>query len=205
MLIVLFGPDGSGKSTLAKALEMELKRRNLKASISWMRGSHTLASILSKALSRLGAFKGGLNPYYGIAIPRSLTKLWQLLEWASAIPIILARYVLPSAFGRIVIGDRFVQDLIVWIAITTDDASFPNSLLSRHLLSLASRSGFHFLVTAKLEELVRRSGNDPEFLMKQLTLYEAIAKAMGAPVIDTTNKGIDESFEELLSKLGTAL
>jgi thymidylate kinase len=49
-LICFFGSDGSGKTALAMALTRELKRKNFKLTIAWMRGTHTLASLKSLLL-----------------------------------------------------------------------------------------------------------------------------------------------------------
>ncbi|MGB9622287.1 MAG: AAA family ATPase, partial [Candidatus Bathyarchaeia archaeon] len=47
-LICLFGPDGSGKSTLARALTKRLSDENFRVKLSWMRGTHTLASLVAR-------------------------------------------------------------------------------------------------------------------------------------------------------------
>jgi len=66
-LICLFGSDGSGKTTLAKALARELEDHGFNVRISWMRGTHTLASPLARFLSRFTLFRESDNPYYGIS------------------------------------------------------------------------------------------------------------------------------------------
>ena len=58
VIIYFFGPDGAGKSTLAKKLAWEIHKRGHKTKLSWMRGSHTIASLLAKILSRSDFFKG---------------------------------------------------------------------------------------------------------------------------------------------------
>lgn len=64
------------QATLAKALARGLENQGLKVKISWMRGTHTLASLLAKFLSRFSAFRGSDNPYYGIRIPKGFRRLW---------------------------------------------------------------------------------------------------------------------------------
>jgi len=200
-IICLFGPDASGKSTLARALVEELRRRGLKARSSWMRGTHTLASLIARLLSRLDALKGTDNPYYRIAIPKSLRRLWQLLEFSSALPVVLFRFVIPSALGYWVVADRYVTDLVAWVSITTRDRDYVRRWEARFLLALASRARVKVYVTAALEELIKRRGANARFLSEQMEVYERIAPIVGAKKLDTTNKGADDSLREVLSLL----
>jgi len=71
-IIYFFRADGSGKTTLARILAKRLKENGLRVRISWMRGSHTLASLVARLLSRFNVFMGCDNPYYKMNIPRSL-------------------------------------------------------------------------------------------------------------------------------------
>jgi len=109
--IYLFGPDGSGKSALAKSFRSYLFSRGVYAHISWFRGSHLLASVLAKFLSRFTPFRGYSNPYYRIAIPLKLRSLWILLEFSSLLPHYLLRRSL--SLLHLVIGDRGLLDFIV--------------------------------------------------------------------------------------------
>jgi len=80
-IIYFFGPDGTGKSTLVKALASELHKGECKLKLSWMRGSHTLTSLLASFMTKFDCFKGSDNPYYNIRIPKSLKRLWQVLDF----------------------------------------------------------------------------------------------------------------------------
>jgi len=80
-------------------------------------GTLTLVSLLAKFLSRFSAFRGSDNPYYGIRIPKGFRRLWQLIEFISAIPIVLIRFVLPNMLGFLVIAERYLPDLVAWISL----------------------------------------------------------------------------------------
>ena len=131
-IFYFFGPDGAGKTTLIKNLAKHLNK-NHKTKLSWMRGSHTIASFLAKILSRYEFFKGSENPYYNISIPLKLKNLWQFLEFVSALPVIIIRFVLPSLMGYWIIADRYSLDLAVWISMTTRDSSFLNKFQAKIL------------------------------------------------------------------------
>jgi len=201
MLICLFGPDGSGKSTLAKALAERFDKNKLKVRVSWMRGSHTLASLLARLLSKFSCFKGFDNPYYQISIPRNFKRFWQFLEFISLLPILLARFLLPKMMGYVVIAERYLPDFIVWVSLTTRDANYLRRLEAKFMLALSMKVNVRVYVTASEAELAkRRSGEvDREFLSRQLKLYDRMAKLVGAYKIDTTGRSVEETLNELLS------
>ena len=200
MIIYFFGPDGSGKTTLARLLIYELRRSGIRVKYSWMKGSHTFASLLSRFLSRFTCFRGWLNPWYGINIPKRMIKLWCFLEYMSALPIILLKYVFPSFLGYIVVADRYVLDLVVWVAlITSDNNVFLRSLFGRHLISLALRCKHRFFVVTDLRDLIERGGGETAFLKIQLHTYRSLN--IDSYTIDTTRKRPKESFKEILGVL----
>ena len=194
-MIVLFGPDGSGKTTLSRALARTLVDRGQPVKWCWMRGSHTFVSRLSRFLARFPAFHGSSNPYYGISV--SSSRLWFLLEYIGFLPIYILQYVLPTRLGYTVVSDRFTADLVVWVALVTNNPEVTDSLLARHLMALMRRAGPLFFVTAGLGPLVARSGEDPEYLRRQLALYEKLG--LNAHIIDTTDETPRDSLNRVLA------
>jgi thymidylate kinase len=178
--VCLFGPDGSGKTTAAKILAAYLRLRGVKARISWMRGTHTAASLLARAVRRLG-LKGASNPYYGIDVPPALYRLWWALEFLSALPIWMTRYALP----RNVVGDRCLVDLVVWVAATTD-TRFLETIWARAALALARRYTLVYLHAPPETAERRRGGPKPPNPPLMYALYKALADASGAVAVDTS-------------------
>ena len=156
-IICFFGPDGSGKTTIAMSLAEKLRSRSLKVKLSWMRGTHTLASMLAKFLSKFVTFRGSDNPYYGISIPSHMKRLWQLVEFVSVLPVLLVRFMLPSLLGYTIIAERYIPDFLVWVVITTDDSSYLSSISARFLLALALRAKAKIYVKADLQKLIESS------------------------------------------------
>jgi energy-coupling factor transporter ATP-binding protein EcfA2 len=203
-LMYLFGPDGSGKTTLAKALARELEGRNFNVRISWMRGTHTLASMLARFLSKFATFRGSDNPYYGMSIPSCMRRLWQLLEFISVLPVLLFRFMLPSFLGYTVVAERYVPDFIVWVSVTTRDEDYLERFEVRFMLALSVRADVRVYVTASEAELVKRRGGevDLKFLAEQIKLYNALARLVGSYRVDTTGRDVDSSLREVLGFLG---
>ena len=167
--------------------------------LCWMRGSHTFVSRLSRFLARFPAFHGSSNPYYGIAVPPSASRLWLLLEYLGFLPIYLLQYVLPSWLGFTIVSDRFTADLVIWVALVTDDPKVPDYLLARHLMSLMRRAGSLFFITAEVGHLVARSGESPGYLRRQLALYEKLG--LNTHIIDTTDEAPRDSLNRVLAIL----
>jgi hypothetical protein len=195
-VIFFFGPDGSGKSTISKSVATILTKYGLKVKISWMRGSHTLASILARCLHRIDGFRGSDNPYYKIRIPPKLRRLWQTIEFVSVLPILLVKFILPNLLGYVVVAERYLPDYIVWISLTTRDMTYENSIVAKFFKALANRAMIRIYMTASLEELYkRRPIIDSLPIEHQLTLYEDLAVELGALKLDTTKKTTSQSLE----------
>jgi thymidylate kinase len=201
VILYFFGPDGAGKTTLAKGLAEKIRDKNHKVKLSWMRGSHTTASLLAKFLSRSNFFKGSENPYYNINIPMKLKGLWQFFEFMSALPVIIGRFLILSFMGYWIIADRYTLDLAVWTCLTTRDLNFLDSPEAKVLIALAKKANVKFYVKADLETLRNRAEKLP-FPEEQIRLYDTLAQTVGATIIDTTNKSADDALQEVLKALG---
>ena len=202
VIVYFFGPDGAGKTTLAKKLAEKFHERGRKTKLSWMRGSHTFTSLTAKIFSKFDYFKGSENPYYNIKIPKNFNRFWQFLEFFSALPVIIGSFLIPSLIGYQVLADRYTLDLAVWIRLTTRDNSFLKRFEAKVLIAMSKKTNAKFYVTTNVEELKKRTAK-LWFPEEQLRLYNRLAVAIDAYTIDTTNKSVDASFQEVLNVLNT--
>jgi len=197
--ITLSGCDGSGKTTLAKVLASYLSRYG-SVRVFWFRGSHLFASLLLRALSRFGAFRGGCNPYYGVCVPGRLRRLWIHVEFWSAMPYILLRALLSRVFDFLVC-DRGVADFIAWVVATLGYPRFLSTLYGRFLLRLASREGAVYLY-ADRDVLVRRADVPAGFVRRELAVYSALMEGLARCRVDTGRLRPAEAAARILKCLG---
>jgi hypothetical protein len=196
--LLFFGPDGSGKTTIAKASAAHLRKKGFRVKVSWMRGTHTFASFIAVFLSKFAVFKGTANPYYNISIPDKLRKVWQAIEFVSALPIVLLRYTIPSVCGFYVVGERCPIDFIVWVAFTTEDESYLNGFASRTLRTLTLKNSKAVYITADFNTLLtRRKDITPNKLSIQQSLYRKISASINAYTLNTTQRNPQVSLEKL--------
>ncbi|MEM2780187.1 MAG: AAA family ATPase [Candidatus Bathyarchaeia archaeon] len=197
-IICLLGPDGSGKTTLARELAKNFSAMGFKVKVSWMRGTHTLASLIARFISNFSIFRGSQNIYYGIIIPKGLVKMWHFLEFVSVMPIFLIKFLFPSLLGYIVVGERGLLDFIIWVSMTTDSPNFVGSFLGRATLAIALKYSFNIYIKADLIVLASRKRDSSKTLRLQLSLYDPLAKSLGIFTVDTTNKTPKNSLTEIL-------
>ncbi len=198
------GADGAGKTTLATLYALWLRNQGLKVRVSWLRGTHTIASIIARFLRKFRVFEGSCNPYYNICIPVKLKQIWVWIEFFSMLPIFFLRFLIPSLLGYVVIGERGLIDFVVWLIITLRDPNIIQSLVSRFVLVLSQRTCFNIYVYADLGVLLarRKHSRDEHLLPIQLIVYNAIVKAFQIPVIDTSVSTISESMMKILKVIG---
>jgi energy-coupling factor transporter ATP-binding protein EcfA2 len=186
VFVVLSGADGSGKTTAARLLASLLSLRG-PVCTHWLRGSHLLASLLARFLSRFRAFRGGCNPYYGICVPKGLRGVWAFIEFWSLVPHLLARSLLRRLCAFLVC-DRGSLDFLVWLVSTLGSASLLRGVYGGFLLRLARGEGPVYLY-ADLRALARRADVPRGFLIRELAAYSVLAGCVARCSIDTGANG----------------
>jgi len=196
--IVFSGADGSGKTTVSRLLAFYVSRYS-STCVHWFRGSHLLASILAKFLSYFKAFRDVCNPYYKVCIPRRLRSLWVHVEFWSLLPHIFVRFLL-GIVCRFLACDRGFLDFIVWVVVTLDYPGFLRGVYGGFLLRLAARERPVYLY-ADPDVLVRRADVPREFIVKELAVYNVLARYVSSCSIDTGAKSLQETLRDVLKCL----
>jgi hypothetical protein len=180
------GADGSGKTTTTKLLQLYFSRYD-GVCIHWFRGSHLFVSVLARFLHRFKSFRGSCNPYYRICVPERLKSVWVFLEFVSLLPYLFARFLL-GRVCKFVVCDRGLLDFVVWLIATLDAPRILNTLIGRFLIRLVSRENIVYLY-ADVDTLARRADVPREFIVKELAIYNILAKYFARCSIDTGRSG----------------
>jgi energy-coupling factor transporter ATP-binding protein EcfA2 len=200
MYIVISGADGSGKTTVVRLLASYFSRHG-PTCVHWFRGSHLLASILYRLLSRFSSFRGYCNPYYGVCVPVKLRPLWVHVEFWSLIPHVIVRLILRS-FCRVLLCDRGFMDFIVWVIVTLEHPSFLSSTYGRFLLRLTALEGPVYL-HADIDTLAGRADVPRGFIARELIAYNILARYTSRCCIDTGRRSPQAVVKEILSCVET--
>ena len=200
-IIYFMGPDGSGKTTLAKSLAENFSNRRIEVRLAWMRGTHTLASLLARLLRKFRNMQGEENPYYRVNIPSKMKPLWHLIEVISIIPIVVRGFLIPKYLGYAVIGERSPLDFLAWLIMTTNDANILGKIYARIILAFVLETGIPIYIKAEPSILVkRRSGElSRKSARKQAAIYNSIAYLTNAFIVDTSSTSIQNNLERIKS------
>jgi hypothetical protein len=196
MHIIISGADGSGKTTVVRLLASYFSRCGPTCT-HWFRGSHLLASLLYRLLSRFRSFRGYCNPYYGVCVPEKLRPLWVHVEFWSLIPHVIVRLIL-RRFCRVLVCDRGFMDFIVWVIVTLERPSFLSSTYGRLLLRLTALEGPVYL-HADVDTLAGRADVPRSFIARELIAYNILARYTSRCSIDTGRRSRQAVVEEILS------
>jgi hypothetical protein len=182
VFIVLSGADGSGKTTTTKLLRLYFSRYGY-VCVHWFRGSHSFVSVLARFLHRFRSFRGSCNPYYRVCVPERLRRVWVFLEFVSILPHLFARFLL-GRVCKVVVCDRGLLDFVVWLVATLDAPWILNTLIGRFLLALVSGEKIVYLY-ADVDTLIGRTDVTREFIVRELAVYNILARYFARCSIDT--------------------
>lgn len=192
LLVCLTGIDGSGKSTLAKALAANLEARGIRCRYVWsgFNDSFTVFRPLV-AVAKGSLFRGDRymehSPTKGRVVKTPfLSTVYQYLMLIDYIFQVFFRIRLPRAWGRNLICDRYIYDLVVAVGVLLDYSPDRTMAFLDRCLAVVPRPDLVFLVDVP-EELAFQRKDDvasTEFLSVRRDLYLQMAHQHGMTVLD---------------------
>jgi hypothetical protein len=117
-------------------------------------------------------------------VPKRLKGVWILLEPVSLLPHLFVRFLLKRVC-RVVVCDRGLLDFLVWLVATLDAPWILNTLIGRFLIRLVSRENVVYLY-ADVDTLARRADVPREFIVRELAIYNILARYFAKCSIDTS-------------------
>jgi len=190
-LILFAGPEGSGKTTLGLHLKRIFENNGYKVKVVRIRGTHTLAYLLAMFFKKVLKFHGEDLHYYKVWIPEHLEKFWLLVEFISAIPLILLYYYLYRV-SYVVISERSLVDLVAWIlGGLKSKKDVVESPFFRIMLIFASKYK-PFYITANINDLIKRKSCEKDLILNLITYYEMLHKILELKCINTSKYTIKE-------------
>lgn len=200
-LILLSGPDGSGKTTLAVALKKDLENKGYKVKITWIRGTHTIAYLMTVFLKKIFKMHGNQLFYHNVYIPRKMIKLWVLIELISVIPLIIIYYHL-SRLLYVVISERSLLDFAIWVLKGLGDEKNIMRTFTYKIILILVNKYRPIYITADIRHLIMRKPSERFFIMNFYPYFQAFSKVFNLITINTSHYSIIQSINKLKQLIG---
>jgi thymidylate kinase len=214
MLVTFSGVDGCGKTTQAQALLQACETCDLRTTLVWSRGASSpfTDAIIRVAKAALGHGKlagdvAAPAPGSQPGEPARQTGVTRKARWLrdpvlrtgwigmTLIDLVLryaAQVAWPLLCGDLVIGDRYLQDALVELAVLTDRMGVAESWPARLACWLTPRPHMGYWLDLPTEEaLARKPDEDSDYLERQRLVYGHMAARWGMRRVDTSSSAVD--------------
>jgi len=194
ILIVFTGIDGSGKTTLAKNLTLTLRKNNINAKYVY-NTYRPLLLLPAISLARITLLRGKHmynNPEgkraQKIIRNRAVSNLYMYLVIFDYCFQTFFKVKIPLMFGKILICDRYVYDLVINFVAELDLSVKEMKKLLAKLFYVLPKPDMVFLVDVNEEVAYKRKSDIPskEFLAIRRSIYLSIANQYEMEVLDGT-------------------
>ncbi|QIO24116.1 hypothetical protein [Haloarcula sp. JP-L23] len=208
-VISIIGPDGAGKSTQTRKLVDAFESNNIDCEYRWFGAKH-LVSLPLLAYARIA----GLSEVKQLESGRKIGYhyFWQSNVVSALYPVLLLVdtflfyvfqiYIPTVVFGRTLVCDRFVYDIVVSVMLSIDDDEFYRTFIGDLFLRLIPDRACIILLTADAEYLRPRRDDvrSDDTLPQMVELYDELAEVNGIRKIDAT-KSKEQIHQEIIDQL----
>ncbi len=200
--VVLAGADASGKTSVSRLLYLYFKKKGRKPVIVRIRGTHSIAYIAYRFLSKFRTFRGEGLHYYNFKLPEKIKSFWLIIELLSVILKMFIHYYAYFIFYNVVISERGPLDFFIWV-ITGIKPNF-NSRITRIFFRLALTWVLYFntiYIRADIATLIQRKPVEKKLIKDTFPLYETLARLLNLKKLDTTESTLSVTTKNLLLDL----
>lgn len=194
-LLYISGTDGSGKTTLCQQYIKMLKKEGYDTRYVWMRFPH-IFSLVILGYCRLRGFttyrimdgqKIGKWEFYRSPIVCSILP-WVLL-FDTAIGFVYKIYV-PIIFGKIILCDRFVIDVLVDLMVSTNNFDIHRNLVGKLFMGLIPWGVSKILILDVEPDIIssrRKDLNYDDLIKVKVSAFRLISKEYSLVLINANN------------------
>jgi len=202
-LVCFSGQDGTGKTKHSKLLQNELAQRNIHTDYVWSRGiGLSIEPFLRLGrLLFLGSKLSRSSKYVSkrrILLKREpIRTLWTYIMLADEILLSLFKVRIPLLFGRTVICDRYILDVLVDAKCEFGkDVSWS---IQECIKKLAPKPKTHFVLDAEPEEIMARKKDLNPEIVKCKRCHYLIYSHMEQKTLINTGSSLEKNSEKILS------
>ena len=190
--IYITGCDGTGKTTQAQLLLVQLLAQGVKARVLWLRfpffiSIPLLAYARLKGYSWIEVVDGVRHGYWDF---RSSWLMKNIFPWFLLVDATLASLIkiyFPMKFGSTIICERFVLDMLVDLAVATQDMgvfnSYPGMLFIRLLPTGSRRIALE--LDGKMIQERRADLKSDRKLTLRIQAYQRLCEEYSIPMISS--------------------
>lgn len=206
-IIAVSGIDGCGKTTVIDELKAEFSQKDLPVKYVWMRYNHYLTKPLLLLCRLLGLTwyepeepRVGYHEFYKSKL---ISWLFIFLTYVDTLlASVVCVYVPAYVFGKVVICDRWVLDILVDLGVDTRRSVDLSSFWVRNFLALIP-SGAKCFVIERDSSLVEKARSEHQLdknYPRRLKLFQKVSEFPVAITVDN-NSSIEKTVRRILNFL----
>lgn len=203
--IIISGIDGSGKTSIISKLYESLKQKKISSIVVWMRYNHVFVKPLHAIARVIGLSKkySSTSGYVWRHEIYNSVIFSKIYIWATYADTLLGYLWLKTKLSnnhKIVICDRWINDILIDLGTKTRNENFLESKWYFLFKKILPKNNFEFLIIREIKYLLscrveNREDKDFNFRLK---LYEKLKSKENTNVIQN-NKTVKIAVEEILN------